>query len=54
MLTESASFLWENIAECDSVEELAHKLYDENDVTEEDALADTKEFIDKLTELGII
>jgi hypothetical protein len=54
MLTESASFLWENIAECDSVEELAHKLYDEYDVTEEVALADTKEFIDKLTELGII
>lgn len=54
MLTESACFLWELIPECNSVEELAKKLYDEYDVTEEQALADTKEFVDKLIELGII
>ena len=54
MLTESACFLWNNLTECNSVEELAKKLFDEYDVTEEQALADTKEFIDKLVELEII
>ena len=54
MLTESACFLWNNIAECNSVEELAQKLFDEYDVTEEQALADTKEFVYKLVELDII
>ena len=37
-----------------TVEELAQKLFDEYEVTEEQALADTKEFIDKLVELEII
>ena len=54
MLTESACFLWEHLPECNSVQELAKKLFDEYDVTEEQALADTKEFIDKLVELEII
>lgn len=54
MLTESACFLWNNLPECDSVQELADRLFDEYDVTKEQALADTQEFIDKLTELGII
>lgn len=54
MLTESASFLWEKLPECSSVEELAQKLFDEYDVTEEQALADTREFINKLIELDII
>ncbi len=54
MLTESACFLWEQLPECNSVQELAHKLYDEYEVTEEQALADTREFIDKLIELDII
>lgn len=54
MLTESARFLWNNLAECGTVEELAQKLFDEYEVTEEQALADTKEFIDKLVELEII
>ena len=54
MLTESACFLWNNLPECGSVKELAQKLYDEYDVTEEQALADTKEFVDKLVELDII
>lgn len=54
ILTESACFLWEHIPECNSVPELAHKLFDEYDVTEEQALADTEKFIDKLVEFGII
>ncbi len=54
MLTESASFLWSQLPECNSAEELAQKLYDEYDVSEEQALADTQEFIDKLVALGII
>ena len=54
MLTESACFLWEHLGECNSVQELAKMLYDEYDVTEEQALTDTQEFIDKLSELDII
>ena len=54
MLTESACFLWEKLPESNSVQELAQKLYDEYDVTKEQALADTQEFIDKLVELEII
>ena len=54
MLTESACFLWNNLVECNSVEDLAKKLYDEYEVTQEQALTDTKEFIDKLIELEII
>ena len=54
MLSETARFLWEQIPSCDSAQELAHKLYDEYDVTEEQALSDTQEFINKLIELKII
>ena len=54
MLSESACFLWEQLPNCNSVEELAHKLYDEYDVTMEDALSDTQEFVDKLIEFEII
>ncbi len=54
MLTETASFLWNCIPECDSVQELADKLFDEYDVSKEQALADTQEFIDKLVGMDII
>jgi hypothetical protein len=54
MLTESAYFLWEQLPLCDSVQELAKKLFDEYDVTEEQALADTISFTSTLADLGII
>ena len=54
LLRESACFLWEHIPNCNSVQELANELYDEYDVTREQALSDTQEFIDKLVELEII
>ena len=54
MLTETACFLWEHLPDCNSVDELAKMLFDEYDVTEEQALTDTQEFIDKLSELDII
>ncbi len=54
MLTESAYFLWEQLPLCDSVPELAKKLFDEYDVTEEQALADTISFTNTLSDLGII
>ena len=54
MLTESAGFLWSQLPECNSVQELTQRLYDEYDVTQEQALADTQEFIDKLVALEII
>ena len=54
MLTESACFLWEQLPQCGSVQELADRLFDEYEVTEEQALADTTEFVNKLIELDII
>ena len=54
MLSDSACFLWEQLASCNSVQELANKLYDEYDVTREQALSDTQKFIDQLAELEII
>ena len=54
MLTESACFLWKNLPESNSVQELADKLYDEYDVSREQALADTQEFINDFIKLEII
>ena len=54
MLSETACFLWEQLPDSNSVQELADKLYNEYDVTREQALADTKEFIDVLVKLEII
>lgn len=54
MLSDSACFLWENLPSADSVESLAKMLFDEYDVSEEQALADTTEFVNKLVELDII
>ena len=54
MLTESAYFLWEHLPLCDSVQELAKRLFDEYDVTEDQALADTISFTSTLSDLGII
>ena len=54
MLSETACFLWEQLSDSSSVQELADKLYNEYDVTREQALTDTKEFIDILVKLDII
>ena len=54
MLSDSACFLWEQIPHCNSVKDLADKLFDEYDVTYEQALADTQAFINRLLELDII
>ena len=54
MLSETACFLWEQLPTCNSVEELANKLYDEYDVTNEQAFIDTKEFVNMLVKLDII
>lgn len=54
LLSESACFLWNNLTGCNTVRELADKLFDEYDVTEEQALADTQEFIENLVRLEII
>ncbi len=54
LLSETACFLWNNLPECNCVQALADKLYDEYDVTKEQALSDTQEFIDALVQLEII
>lgn len=54
MLTETACFLWSKLPECNTVQELAKKLFDEYDVTEKQALTDTVDFVQKLIQLDII
>ena len=54
MLSETGCFLWESLPSADSTETLAKMLFDEYDVTEAQALADTKAFVDMLVELDII
>lgn len=54
MLTETACFLWNNLPKCKTVKELADKLFDEYDVSEKQAIADTTEFVQKLIQLEII
>ena len=54
MLSESACYLWEQLPTCNSVQELADRMCDEYDVTSQQALADTQEFIDILIKLEVI
>ena len=54
MLTESAGFLWEKLPQCDTVQDLAQALFDEYEVTPEQALNDAQEFVNNLSQLGII
>ena len=52
---ETAAYLWQKVEGKEfDVDTLTQLLLDEYDVTEEQALADTKEFINKLVELEII
>lgn len=53
-LNETAAFIWSHIEEVNSAEEMAAKLFDEFEVTEEKAKADAEAFIGKLKEAGFI
>lgn len=53
-LNETASFLWDALTTPKSAEELTALLYDEFDVTVEEARADVDEFLTALLAQGIL
>ena len=53
-LNETASFLWDALTAPKSAEELTALLYDEFDVTVEEARADVDEFLTALLAQGIL
>lgn len=53
-LNELGDFLWERIPGAESAEALVEQVLAEYDVTREEAAADTGEFLQKLTEMGIL
>lgn len=53
-LNETATWMWETLAEPSTIAKLAGRMTDEFDVASEAALADVREFIDKLLLRGIV
>lgn len=53
-LNEVAAFIWDILPEVSCADEIVTKILDEYEVTAETAAADTREFLDKLREMGII
>jgi len=53
-LNDAAAFIWSHIEEVDSADEMAAKLMEEFEVSEEQAKADCEAFIGKLKEVGFI
>ena len=54
MLTESGSFIWDILPQCESEEEIVKRILDEYEVEEDTAKADVKAFLDKLRSYDII
>ena len=54
MLTETGSFIWDILPQCESEEVVVSKLLDEYEVTKEQAEQDVKAFLDKLRSFDII
>lgn len=54
ILNETGSFLWDLLPNTESEEDLVRQLLAEYEVSEEEAAADVREFIQKTRELGII
>lgn len=53
-LTEVASFIWDQLPEAQTEEDIVDRILAEYDVTREVAAADTAEFVAKLREMDII
>ena len=53
-LNEVATFILENIDECETEEVLVEKVLEEFEIDEETAKNDVREFLDQATKLGII
>lgn len=54
ILNETGSFLWDLLPNTESEEDLVRQLLAEYEVSEDEAAADVREFIQKTRELGII
>ena len=54
VLNEVAAFIWDILPKAETEEEITEKILEEYEVSFEEASADTKEFLEKLREMGII
>ena len=54
VLNEVASFIWDLLPDVDSEAEIVEKILEEYDATQQQAAADTAEFLAKLREMEII
>lgn len=53
-LNEVATFILENIDECETEEVLVEKVLEEFEIDEETAISDVREFLDQAIKFGII
>ena len=53
-LNEVATFILENIEECETEEVLVEKVLEEFEIDEETAISDVREFLDQAIKFGII
>lgn len=53
-LNEVASFIWNNVDECGSVEKLITSILDEFDIDEETARRDVEGFTNELIRMGMV
>ncbi len=53
-LNEVGAFIWKAVESGDNVEEIAKKITLEYEIDYETALSDTKVFIDKMNEVGVL
>lgn len=54
VLNEAAAFIWDQLPEADTAEEITARLLEEYEVSAEDAARDTAEFLSKLRDMQII
>ena len=54
VLNEVATFIWDNLAGCETQAEIVDKILEEYEVFREEAEKDTAEFLGKLREMQII
>ena len=54
VLNEVATFIWDNLSQLETEEEIVSRILEEYEVSPQQAQADTAEFLVKLRELNII
>lgn len=54
VLNELGAFIWDILPEVDSEDRIVERVLAEYEVTPEQAKADTREFVQKLREMGIV